>query len=89
MRQKKPIGEIYDQLYQKERKYVSNADKDNFLNSQSPIFELQKYHNLRSKCLESVTEERRVENKSPSDNNTYYGSTVIKQSVESPKYKEG
>jgi len=34
------VGPIIDSLYKKERKYVSNADKDNYLNFRSPIFEL-------------------------------------------------
>ena len=42
------VGPIIDSLYKKERKYVSNADKDNYLNYRSPIFELQKYHVLKT-----------------------------------------
>lgn len=54
------MGTVIDDLYSKERKYVRNKDKDNFLNYRSPIFELQKYHHLKANpaCLESVEEDR-------------------------------
>jgi len=42
------VGYLIDEIYSKERKYVKNYDKDNFLNSKSPIFELQKYANLKT-----------------------------------------
>ena len=48
---------MIDNLYQKERKYVRNTEKDNFLNFRSPIFELQKFHNLKAPLfLDSVDE---------------------------------
>jgi hypothetical protein len=58
MQTKTSVGQVIDDLYSKERKYVGNKDKDNFLNFRSPIFELQKYHNLKANphCLESVEE---------------------------------
>jgi len=45
---KATVGYLIDEIYSKERKYVKNYDKDNFLNSKSPIFELQKYANLKT-----------------------------------------
>lgn len=38
---------MIDDFYVKDRAYVSNTDKDNFLNYRSPIFDLQTYHNLK------------------------------------------
>lgn len=40
MQTKTSVGLVIDDLYNKERKYVRNKDKDNFLNFRSPIFEL-------------------------------------------------
>lgn len=39
---------MIDEIYRKERQYVPSYDKDNILQIRSPIFELQKYHNLKS-----------------------------------------
>ena len=42
------VSELVDQIYKKERQYTKNYDKDNILNGRSPIFDLQKFHNLKS-----------------------------------------
>lgn len=39
---------MIDEIYKKERQYVPSFDKDNILTVRSPIFELQKYHKLKS-----------------------------------------
>lgn len=39
---------LIDEIYKKERMYIRNYDKDNILTVRSPIFELQKFHNLKS-----------------------------------------
>jgi hypothetical protein len=57
------VGPIIDSLYKKERKYVSNADKDNYLNFRSPIFELQKYHALKTNPILCTT----IEDEADSD----------------------
>lgn len=42
------VSELIDQIYKKERRYTKNYDKDNILNGRSAIFNLQKYHNLKT-----------------------------------------
>ena len=42
------VSELVDQIYKKERQYTKNYDKDNILNGRSPIFDLQKFYNLKS-----------------------------------------
>ena len=39
---------LIDEIYSKERKYVKNVDKDNFLNAKSPIFQLDTFRHLKS-----------------------------------------
>lgn len=34
------VMSMIDEIYKKERKYVTNFDRDNMLTSHSPIFEL-------------------------------------------------
>jgi len=47
MKKKSSVTNIIDDVYKKERRYISNTDKDNFLNFKSPIFELQRFHNIK------------------------------------------
>ncbi len=52
------ITSMINDLYAKERKYISNQDKDNFVSSALPIFELQRYHNLKTpKQIEILKQE--------------------------------
>ena len=39
---------MIDEIYRKERRYIRNFDKDNFLLGQSPIFELERILNLKT-----------------------------------------
>ena len=47
MSTKQSVTKLIDQIYHDDRKFMSKADKDNYLNYRSPIFELKKVHNLR------------------------------------------
>ena len=47
MSSKQSVTKLIDQIYRDDRKFMSKADKDNYLNYRSPIFELKKVHNLR------------------------------------------
>ena len=42
------VSYLIDEIYSKERKYVKNVDKDNFLNAKSPIFQLDTFRHLKS-----------------------------------------
>ena len=42
------VSYLIDEIYSKERKYVKNHDKDNFLNAKSPIFQLDTFRHLKS-----------------------------------------
>ena len=42
------VSKMINSIYKKERQYVANYDKDNFLNKHSAIFELSKFHRLKS-----------------------------------------
>ena len=42
------VSYLIDEIYSKERKYVRNHDKDNFLNAKSPIFQLDTFRHLKS-----------------------------------------
>ena len=42
---------MIDEIYQKERRYITNFDRDNIVCTQSPIFELQKFHQLKTTKL--------------------------------------
>ena len=42
------VSYLIDEIYSKERKYVKNIDKDNFLNAKSPIFQLDTFRHLKS-----------------------------------------
>ena len=39
---------LIDEIYSKERRYIKNVDKDNFLNAKSPIFRLDQFRHLKS-----------------------------------------
>ena len=48
MNTKHSVTKLIDQIYHDDRKFTSKADKDNYLNFRSPIFELKKVHNLKA-----------------------------------------
>lgn len=39
---------LINQIYKKERTYVKSNDKDNTVTVSSPIFDLEKIHNLKT-----------------------------------------
>lgn len=45
---KASVSGLIDEIYKKERLYVRNEGRDNRLTVSSPIFELSKYHNLKT-----------------------------------------
>jgi hypothetical protein len=47
MKKKSSVTQLIDDVYKKERRYITNTDKDNFFNFNSPIFELQRFHNIK------------------------------------------
>ena len=49
MKTKSSVTNIIDDVYKKERRYITNTDKDNFINYKSPIFDLQRFHNIMPK----------------------------------------
>jgi hypothetical protein len=48
MNTKHSVTKLIDQIYHDDRKFMSKADKDNYLNFRSPIFDLNKVHKLRT-----------------------------------------